>query len=198
MAKTLPIIERDSWLEPVADEMIARNERYLSALQDINQQAGSIINFANGYNYFGFHYDSQAGGWRYREWLPGASAVFVFGDFNGWQRRQLPLINDGNGIWSIFLSDLSFKGAISHGSRVKILVEGDNGVHERIPACIRRVVQDPDTKDFVGQIWCPEPYKWKHSYDPSSIESPLIYECHIGMACHASRISDTTPFRLWA
>lgn len=195
MQKSLPIIDRDPWLEPNRDELVARYERYQEALNVINQSAGSIVDFANGYEYFGFHYDKQLEGWWYREWLPGASAVFVFGDFNGWQRHQLPMIKEANGVWSIFLSDYIYRGGIKHKSLVKILVEGDNGTHERIPAYIHRVVQDEQTKDFVGQLWLTKPYKWKHEFDVASIKNPLIYECHIGMATEEERVGSYKEFK---
>ena len=71
-----------------------------------------------------------------------------------------------------------------HGSRVKILVHGRNGWLERIPAYIRRVVQDEQSKDFSGQLWAPaEPFDWNGDrFDISSLGSLYIYECHVGMS----------------
>lgn len=121
----------------------------------IGKECGSLTEYANGYFYFGFQYDDALRGWWFREWLPGAKDVYLFGDFNGWQRTQLPLKKDGCGVWSVFLPDETYGERLVHGSKVKMLVHGDNGWLERIPSYIRRVVQDEHTKDYTGQLWLP-------------------------------------------
>ena len=95
----LPVVEADEWLQPVADKMWERHERYLQRLEAINRQSGSIVDYANGYRYFGWQWDEAMDGWWFREWLPEAEDVFIFGDFNSWQRTQLRLDKDANGVW---------------------------------------------------------------------------------------------------
>ncbi|MEP0713916.1 MAG: alpha-amylase family glycosyl hydrolase, partial [Algoriphagus sp.] len=55
---------------------------------------------------------------------------------------------------------------------------------DRIPAYIRRVIQDETTYDVAGQLWFAEEFKWSdQSFSTKkSLEQPLIYECHVGMA----------------
>ena len=179
----LAIVEQDDWLKPVEGAMTERYAHFCRRLSDIERTAGSLVDYANGYLYFGFQYDPVRRGWWFREWLPGAIDVYLFGDFNGWQRTELPLRRGAGGVWSIFLPDESFAGRLVHGSRVKILVHGRNGWLERIPAYIRRVVQDEQSKDFSGQLWAPaEPFDWNGDrFDISSLGSLYIYECHVGM-----------------
>lgn len=180
----LPIVKKDPWLEPNAGDMLRRYDRYRERLSAIGKECGSLTEYANGYFYFGFQYDDALQGWWFREWLPGAKDVYLFGDFNGWQRTQLPLKKDGCGVWSVFLPDETYGECLVHGSKVKMLVHGDNGWLERIPSYIRRVVQDEHTKDYTGQLWAPaEPFDWRgDSFDIASVGSLLIYECHVGMA----------------
>ena len=180
----LPIVKKDPWLEPNAEDMLRRYDRYRERLSAIGKECGSLTEYANGYFYFGFQYDDALRGWWFREWLPGAKDVYLFGDFNGWQRTQLPLKKDGCGVWSVFLPDETYGERLVHGSKVKMLVHGDNGWRERIPSYIRRVVQDEHTKDYTGQLWAPaEPFDWRgDSFDIASVGSLLIYECHVGMA----------------
>ena len=180
----LPIVKKDPWLEPNAGDMLRRYDRYRERLSAIGKECGSLTEYANGYFYFGFQYDDALRGWWFREWLPGAKDVYLFGDFNGWQRTQLPLKKDGCGVWSVFLPDETYGERLVHGSKVKMLVHGDNGWLERIPSYIRRVVQDEHTKDYTGQLWAPaEPFDWRgDSFDIASVGSLLIYECHVGMA----------------
>ena len=80
--KKLPMIERDGWLLPVEKELTARHESYLRALREIEKSAGSIVDYANGYRYFGWQRDEALEGWWFREWLPGAQDVYLLGDFN--------------------------------------------------------------------------------------------------------------------
>jgi 1,4-alpha-glucan branching enzyme len=67
--------------------------------------------------------------------------------------------SDG-GVWQLKLP----AEALAHGQKVKLHIIGADGSRrDRIPACIRRAVQDPTTHDYCGQIWNPPvPYVWKH------------------------------------
>lgn len=178
--RTLPVVERDAWLAPDLGELLLRYTLYCQKLAQINVAAGSIVDFANGHRYFGFQRE-QDGLW-FREWLPGAHEVYLFGDFNNWHRKQLPLEKDENGVWSIFLPDSEFGCSLIHGSYVKMLVVGANGERERIPSYITRVVQDDVTKDFTGQFWEPnEAFDWSDDAGVA-VDTPLIYEAHVGMA----------------
>ena len=85
----LPIVLRDEWLRPAAAAIARRHGRYLDKLAAVERAAGSIVDYANGYRYFGWQWDAGLEGWWLREWLPGAADVYVFGDFNGWQRTEI-------------------------------------------------------------------------------------------------------------
>ena len=80
--RRLPIVERDEWLQPVEAQMNLRHERYERKMADIGRSAGSLVDYANGHRYFGWQYDSTLEGWWFREWLPGACDVYLFGDLS--------------------------------------------------------------------------------------------------------------------
>ena len=179
----LPIVERDEWLQPVADKIADRHQRYQNRMEAITEQAGTIVDYANGYRYYGWQYDDTLCGWWFREWLPEAYDVFIFGDFNSWQRTQLRLDKDRNGVWSIFLPEAMYGHLLTHGSLYKLHVHGKNGWHDRIPAYATRVVQDEESKNYTAQFWIPQPFDWHdQKFDAKSIGDLLIYETHIGMA----------------
>jgi len=182
--KRLALVASDPWLEPVEQEIENRLNRYKNRLKQIETGYGSLLKFADAYNYFGIHYDKTAGGWYYREWAPAAFDLFLFGDFNGWNRTSHPLTKKENGIWEIFLDEKTYKNSFVHNSKLKVLVHAANGWKERIPAWITRVVQDDNTKDFSAQLWMPEkPFSWAgDDFQVGNIENLLIYECHVGMA----------------
>ncbi len=181
--KLLPIIERDEWLLPVADEVTYRHKLYKERVVEIEKSAGSIVDYANGYKYFGWQYDPQMQGWWFREWLPEAHDVYIFGEFNSWQRTEIRLQRDSNGVWSTFLPDAMYSYRLQHNSLYKLHVNGANGWHDRIPAYATRVVQDDNTKNYTAQFWNTEPFDWQgDSFDAKKINQLLIYEAHVGMA----------------
>ena len=194
--KVLAMVERDEWLQPVADKIADRHERYLKRMAAIEAQAGSIVDYANGYRYYGWQWDDTLSGWWFREWLPEAYDVFIFGDFNSWQRTQLRLEKDRNGVWSIFLPEAMYGHLLQHGSLYKLHVHGANGWHDRIPAYATRVVQDEVTKNYTAQFWNPEkPYKWHDKkFDVSKLGDLLIYEAHVGMAQEEAKVGTYNEF----
>ncbi len=181
---TLPIVAGDEWLAPVEAEIVARHDRYEAKMRDILASAPSIADYANGYRYFGWQWDATLDGWWLREWLPGAQDVYVFGDFNNWQRTEIRLRRDAAGVWSAFFPAAMYRDRLTHGSLYKLHVHGENGWHDRIPAYATRVVQDEATKNYTAQFWAPaEPFDWRgDSFDIRRNGPLLIYEAHVGMA----------------
>ena len=182
--KKIGLVAKDPWLEPAEQEIIQRYDRYLNKLDEIKSNFGGLLKFADAYNYFGINYDRKRKGWVYREWAPKAQDLYLFGDFNDWQRYAHRLTKDKNGVWEIFLDEATFKDRFTHKSLVKVMVHSDKGWHERIPAYIRRVVQDKDSSNFSGQVWFPaEKFDWEgDDFDIGQLKELLIYESHVGMA----------------
>ncbi|MFI3287381.1 MAG: alpha amylase C-terminal domain-containing protein [Rikenellaceae bacterium] len=181
----LPIVQRDEWLLPVESELNFRYDRYKWRLGEIRHYSGSLRDYANAHLYYGVHYDPTRKGWWVREWLPGAKEVTVFGDWNNWNRYEHHLTKDEWGNWTIFLADNSKESVIKDKSLVKLHICGADGSRlDRIPAYIRRVIQDDETKDFCGQVWEPaEKFDWEdEEFHIEFNGSPVIYEAHIGMA----------------
>ncbi|MDP1621693.1 MAG: alpha-amylase family glycosyl hydrolase [Bacteroidales bacterium] len=182
--KKIALVRNDPWLEPVAAEINHRYERYLQTLSEIEQNWNTLSEFANGYEFYGFHYNRVNKGWHYREWAPKAQDLYLFGDFNNWQRYSHRLTPNKYGQWEIFLPDDEYKDRFIHQSRVKIMVHSGAGWHEKIPAYIHRVIQDPASLVFSGQHWAPpRAFDWSgDNFNIHKLNELLIYECHIGMA----------------
>lgn len=196
--KKLPLVLEDSWLEPVNQAVNERHDRFTDKLNHIREYWGSLKAFATADHLFGFNYDPSRKGWWFREWAPAASAIFIFGDFNAWNRYDHPLINNGKGIWEIFFEDKAYKDKLKHTSLVKLIVQSSIGEMERIPVYIKRVVQDEMTKDFSGQLWAPnEPYQFKAKTPRHKrVEPLLIYESHVGMAQEVPGVGTYNDFRI--
>ena len=189
--KKLPIVESDSWLVPFADAISGRHEYFLSIEKKITGENQSLSNFATGYLFFGLH--RQTDGWVFREWAPNATAIYLIGDFNSWQRHPDYLLKKlQNGIWEIKLPEY----AMAHSQHYKLLVEWEGGSGERIPAWARRVVQDEHTKIFSAQVWNPvQPYVFKNKNFRPTRNPLMIYECHIGMSSNEEKVSTYNEFR---
>ncbi len=182
--KKMKIVKDDPWLEPVAQEVNDRYQRYIERKKSIENQYGSLLKFANAYTYLGIHFDREKQGWYYREWAPRARDLYFFGDFNDWHRHSHRMTRKDDGVWEIFLPYDVYHESFVHGSKVKVLVHGENGWYERIPVYMTRLVQDLDTTTFSGQLWFPEKkFSWKgDAFSADQLDELLIYECHIGMA----------------
>jgi 1,4-alpha-glucan branching enzyme len=84
---------------------------------------------------------------------------------------------------------------MAHQQKYRLMINWHGGSGERVPAWTRRAVQDFNTLSFNAEVWEPaEPYKWRHSFDPSVNGIPLIYEAHVGMAQEEGRVGTYNEF----
>ncbi len=188
----LKLIKNDPWLEPYEEAIQGRFDYAVEKEKSLLKgQKQSLSEFASGYMYFGLH--KTASGWIFREWAPNATAIYLTGSFNDWKKTEdYRLRPQKNGVWEVELS----REQLRHGDLFKLLMEWDGGAGERIPAWIRRVVQDDQTKIFSAQVWDPaQPYVFKHKKIKPSIDPLLIYECHIGMGTAEEKVGTYNEFR---
>ena len=202
--KQIGLVARDKYLEPFEDAIQGRHDHALWKINELTRNGEvSLLDFANGYQYFGLH--QLKDGWVFREWAPHATDIFLVGDFNNWTESESYKCNRiaGTGNWELYLP----LDAISHGNLYKMHVKWEGGCGERIPAWATRVVQDDITKIFSAQVWAPkEEYQWKdnrfcleeskkkRTFTPKK-DPLLIYECHIGMAQDAEKVGTYTEFK---
>jgi len=183
--KTRSLVDDDPWLAPYSDVIDFR----VSNFKYYYDKYLSDSFFSDQYKFLGIHFDQDKNCWVYREWAPNADALFLIGDFNKWNRESHPLIKSKDGVWSIKLEGIN---ALKEGSFVKVVVHSKNGVHDRIPAYIQRVVQHPETFDYAAQITIPTETK-RVEFVPLN-EPPIIYEAHIGIAQEKKAIGSFVEF----
>ncbi len=178
--KRYAILDIDPWLSRYEGDINLRMSRYKAARKTLLDGGKTLIDFASGHLHYGFHREQD--GWVYREWAPGADAMHLIGDFNGWNRDSHPLTRvNAQGDWEIHLPG---HDALRHQQGVKVQVTANGQTSDRIPLYMRRVVQDERTHNFAGQIWAPEQaFHWTDArFSPKKNVPPLIYEAHVGMA----------------
>src|SRR3954469_4525973 len=191
------LIRADPWLEPHRGALEARQSRFRTALSRFDPNGGLLGQISLGHRYFGFNRGELHGkqGVWYREWAPGALQLRLIGDFNNWDRWGNPMVRDQYGAWSLFLPDDKFGGKLVHGSRVKVHVIGeDSSASDRIPAYIKRVVQDGHSGDWTGVYWDPpEPYRFRNPA-PRMDGALRVYEAHVGMSREEPKVGTFPEF----
>ena len=189
MKKSLKILTRQPELRPYENELRDRNERCGRKLRELCG-SGSLSDFADGYLYFGLHRTEN--GWVCREWAPGAEAMHLIGDFNGWNRESHPLHRLPGGAWEIELPE----DALSHLQSYKLSVMAHGETNDRIPPYAFYVRQDWATHGFNACVWAPEKeFEWHDGdFHPETNLPPFIYEAHIGMATEERRVGSYREF----
>ena len=90
--KSLKLLKNDPWLNPYKNAIEGRYEYFLQKEKELTQNNKiRLSDFASGHLYFGLHSTKQ--GWVFREWAPGATAMYLIGDFNQWQEQETYRLN---------------------------------------------------------------------------------------------------------
>ena len=171
------ILRIDPILAHFESDINLRMDNFRRKKKELLPKGVKLADFANGYQYFGFHKTQD--GWVYREWAPAAEAMFLTGDFNGWDAYACPMQKLENGVFEVHLDGAD---ALAEGQKVQAIIISGGRELRRIPLYATRVVQDSETK-----LWCAEidgtldEFPWTDGGFKRE-KNPLIYECHIGMA----------------
>lgn len=190
----LKLVKNDKWLEPYADAIQGRYDYAQQKLAELTSNGSKTLSdVSSGYLYYGLHRTEK--GWVLREWAPNATAIYLVGEFNDWKEDEKYAFKrvKKSDNWEIKLP----AKVLHHCDLYKLSIHWEGGQGERIPAWVRRVVQDPATKIFSAQVWAPEQeYEWQvRKFKPNT--SPLlIYECHIGMGQDAEKVGSYDEFRI--
>ena len=184
------IFEIDPNLKNYRQDIALRMDNYNRKKQRLLSNGKTLTDFANGHMYFGFHRTNE--GWFYREWAPGAEAMYLTGDFCGWDRYAHPMTRKDGGVFELFLPG---RDALRNGQRVRAITVRNGVEMERIPLYATYVVQDKETIQWDAVIHVPEePFRWTDGrFKPE--KTLYIYECHIGMTQEEPKIGTYTEFK---
>ncbi|MFA6334438.1 MAG: 1,4-alpha-glucan-branching enzyme, partial [Bacteroidales bacterium] len=161
--------ESDPYLEPYKDDIRRRCQKAFTKCQELAGYGNTLNSAVNSHLYYGVHKTLKS--WIFREWAPNATALYLIGDVNGWEKNEeysFKRVEYGN--WELELPLEKFK----HEDLFKWLICWNGGEGERIPAYATRCIQDHNTKLFTAQIWDPEKYDWRYE-QVTNIKNPLIY-----------------------
>lgn len=180
----LNILDYDPYLEPFKEDLSLRLFEFARTKKRLLGTDGSLVDFANGYKYFGFQQESKH--WTFREWAPNAKKAWLVGDFNNWE-NNFELKQAYGGTWEI-----SIPGMLPLGSKVKVKLLLPSGeIVYRVPSYIMFAVPN-ERHELDGVIVQPK-YDWKNKA-PQLKEAPLIYEAHIGISTEEYKINSYKEF----
>ena len=183
------ILELNPQLAPFAGDIDLRMFLYRATRDRILKEGQSLNDFANAYEFFGFHHVD--GGWYYREWAPSAYQLYLEGDFNNWNQTSHPLTPIGDGNWEIFLPG---DDALWDGCKVKTVVDANMTRTEHIPLYARRAVQDKKTRLFCAEVVDDrKTFQWTDQSFQGE-DSLFIYEAHVGMAQEEGKVGSYREF----
>ena len=180
----LNILDYDPYLEPFKEDLSLWLFEFARTKKRLLGTDGSLVDFANGYKYFGFQQESKH--WTFREWAPNAKRAWLVGDFNNWE-NNFELKQAYGGTWEI-----SIPGMLPVGSKVKVklLLPSGETVY-RVPSYIMFAIPN-ERHELDGVIVQPK-YDWKNKA-PQLKEAPLIYEAHIGISTEEYKINSYKEF----
>ncbi len=168
------------------DQAVAELEGRLAA------GLSGLEEFACAHEFYGLHRRPE--GWVFRELAPNATELWLVGDFSDWQLAdefRAQRIEE-RGVWELRLPP----EALRHGQFYRLEMVWEGGRGERLPAYVRRVVQDPVSLVFTAQVWDPEePYRWRCPEFRVPSRVPLLYEAHVGMAQEERGVGTYREFR---
>jgi len=109
-------------------------------------------------------------GTAFRVWAPFADSVSVAGEFNGWSNSANPLVQEGNGYWSVDVPNAKV------GQEYKYVIRnGANTLWKK----------DPYSKDVTSSVGNSVIFDSTFEWSPTSFSMPpwnelVIYEMHVG------------------
>ena len=184
--------DRDPYLLPFKEEIQKRVNKYQEKKQEIETAEGcSLLEFAGGYKLFGLNRQSDF--WVFREYLPNAISVSVFGEFNGWDRDANICTAENFGRWTV-----NIPCAQMHpGSKYRMCITGVDGVRrDRVPAYAKAVKQEGIDGCFNAVVIGDDSGNNAVSITQAPTAKSLrIYEAHVGMSSEEGRVSSYSDFR---
>lgn len=198
LSSTEPVWHTDPLLRPWLAEIKRRYAHCQGVLDGIVAKEGSLgaFVFANGLRHLGLQ-RADCGTW-FREWAPGALAVSLVGDFNGWNAATQPCHLTERGVWAVYLPDgADGRPVLPAGARYKVALTLGADRHElRVPAWAQATEQDTASGEFCAVVPAAEllAFRWRRAR-PARPVSLRVYEAHVGISSSEPVVASWASFR---
>jgi len=187
----------DGYIYMYETEISRRYGCFKKLLKTIEESEG-LDEFTKGYEKFGIHCHSD-GSVICREWCPGATRLYLYGDFNDWKKEEFEFKRLDHGKWELTIppAPQSTECRIKHNSVVKLVVVNEKGEHlERISPWAPYVTDRHDNHIYEQRFYHPPPnLKYRFKYDrPAKSEGLKIYESHVGISSWEGKVATYKHF----
>ncbi|XP_031428877.1 1,4-alpha-glucan-branching enzyme [Clupea harengus] len=189
------LLQMDPLLKPYEKDFLRRSKQLQKQLQLFEEAEGGFDQFTRGYTHFGIQRQPD-NSLIFKEWAPAAEALFLTGDFNGWNNFSHPYTKRDFGKWQLHLPPQEDNSpAVAHGSKLKVVVHTKEGERlYRISPWAKYVTQHEKSVIYDWVHWDPpQPYQHKHPR-PKKPRSLRIYESHVGIASPEGKIASYSNF----
>ena len=102
------IFDSDSYLMPFKRVITDRYQMLINKRQDLMGKDGKISSNINNHLYYMLHKEGKE--WVFREWAPNATAIYLIGELNSWQKDEkyaFSKLSDGN--WELRVPEKELK-----------------------------------------------------------------------------------------
>ncbi|XP_063060879.1 1,4-alpha-glucan-branching enzyme isoform X2 [Engraulis encrasicolus] len=189
------LLQMDAYLKPYEKDFQRRYQLFQKQLSLLQEAEGGFDKFSRGYNSHGVHREPD-NTLVFKEWAPAAEALFLTGDFNGWDKFSHPYNKQDYGKWKLIMPPKEDGSpVVPHGTKLKVVVHTKDGERlYRISPWAKYVTQAEKEVIYDWVHWDPpQPYRHKHPR-PKKPQSLRIYESHVGIASPEGKIASYSNF----
>uniref|UniRef100_A0A673YMH2 1,4-alpha-glucan branching enzyme n=1 Tax=Salmo trutta TaxID=8032 RepID=A0A673YMH2_SALTR len=187
----------DPYLKQYEKDFRRRYGLFEKRLLLLEEAEGGFDQFTRSYRTFGVNRMAD-NTLVLREWAPAAEALFLTGDFNGWDNFSHPYKKKEFGKWELCLPPKHDKSpAIEHNTKLKVVVHTKKGERlYRISPWAKYAIQSEKQVIYDWVHWDPpQPYLHIHPR-PKKPQSLRIYESHVGIASPDPEVASYTNFTI--
>uniref|UniRef100_A0A3B4BVQ2 1,4-alpha-glucan branching enzyme n=1 Tax=Pygocentrus nattereri TaxID=42514 RepID=A0A3B4BVQ2_PYGNA len=189
------LLQMDPHLKPYEKDFKRRYRLFQKQLSLLEEAEAGFDQFTRSYRSFGAHRQPD-NSLVFKEWAPAAEALFLTGDFNGWDKFSHPYKKKEFGKWELHIPPKEDKSpAVAHNSKLKVVVHTKEGERlYRISPWATYVTKVNTSVVYDWVFWDPpQPYMHKHPR-PRKPRSLRIYESHVGIASPEGKIASYSNF----
>ncbi|KAJ8368582.1 hypothetical protein SKAU_G00086100 [Synaphobranchus kaupii] len=191
------LLQMDPYLKPFEKDFQRRYALFQKCLFQLEEVESGFDQFTRSYQSFGAQRQAN-NGLIFKEWAPAAEALFLTGDFNGWDNFSHPYTKKEHGKWELHIPPKGDKSpAVPHLSKLKVVVHTRGGERlYRISPWAKYVMSGGDSFVYDWVHWDP-PHPYMHIHPrPKKPRSLRIYESHVGIASPEGKIASYTNFTI--
>lgn len=191
--KVEELFKMDGYLETHRHEILRRIDCLRAIINRIKADE-DLEKFTSSYKTYGLHVEKD-GSVSGLEWAPGAEALYLKGDFNGWNETSHPYERLPFGKWQIKIPPQKDGPAIKHLSKLKLVVRTKSGqLVERISPWASYVKPPPNSFQYEQVFFNPpQPYRFRYP-KVNAPDNMKIYEAHVGISSPEAKVADYDYF----